>query len=233
VMILGYSPRFNRVRGSRRAAAGCRCSFEARTSDAAQERSWLKSRVRGAALGLAYRSCDRCLYIGTRSREHFERLGVPADRLVFSSILRGHGPPSTLEKLPAPGGATRCDRSSASPMIRLSLLYSGKLSHRKGVDLLVDAARLLPKNVRDRIVILLLGEGDRRAELHQQAAAIPPVPVIFAGFQNQTRLSRYYHAADMLVLPSRHSEPGDSSSTMRCTTACPVWCRTRSGVPLT
>jgi len=89
---------------------------------------------------------------------------------------------------------------------QIVLLYSGKLSHRKGVDLLVDAARLLPASVRDRIVILLLGEGDRRAELHKQAAETPAVRVIFAGFQNQTRLSRYYHAADMLVLPSRHSE---------------------------
>jgi glycosyltransferase involved in cell wall biosynthesis len=28
----------------------------------------------------------------------------------------------------------------------------------------------------------------------------------FAGFQNQTQLSPYYHAADLLVLPSRDSE---------------------------
>jgi glycosyltransferase involved in cell wall biosynthesis len=205
VMIVGYSPRFNRVAWFEARRSRLPVLFRGETSDAAQERSWLKSRVRGAALGLAYRSCDQCLYIGTRSREHFERLGVPADRLVFS--------PYCVDTAAFEAGET--DRARLRDPMRqelgltddqIVLLYSGKLSHRKGVDLLVDAARLLPESVRGRIVILLVGEGDRRAELHQQAAELPPVAVLFAGFQNQTRLSRYYHAADMLVLPSRHSE---------------------------
>jgi glycosyltransferase involved in cell wall biosynthesis len=34
----------------------------------------------------------------------------------------------------------------------------------------------------------------------------PAVTVRFAGFQNQHSLSRFYHAADMLVMPSRASE---------------------------
>ena len=38
------------------------------------------------------------------------------------------------------------------------------------------------------------------------AAREPAVEVKFAGFQNQTRLSPYFHAADLLVLPSRASE---------------------------
>jgi len=205
VMILGYSPRFNRVAWFEARRTGLPVLFRGETSDAAQERSWLKSRVRGAALGLAYRSCERCLYIGTRSREHFERLGVPADRLVFAPYCVDTAAFDTGEPARARWrDPMRQELGLADDQI--VLLYSGKLSHRKGVDLLVDAARLLPASVRDRIVILLLGEGDRRAELHKQAAETPAVRVIFAGFQNQTRLSRYYHAADMLVLPSRHSE---------------------------
>src|SRR5262245_22758868 len=34
----------------------------------------------------------------------------------------------------------------------------------------------------------------------------PRVEVRFLGFQNQTQLSRYYHAADLLALPSRQLE---------------------------
>src|SRR5215472_10359248 len=38
------------------------------------------------------------------------------------------------------------------------------------------------------------------------AAETPQVRVEFLGFQNQSALSPYYHAADLLVLPSIHSE---------------------------
>jgi glycosyltransferase involved in cell wall biosynthesis len=38
------------------------------------------------------------------------------------------------------------------------------------------------------------------------AATAPAVRAIFVGFQNQTQLSPFYHSADVMVLPSRHSE---------------------------
>ena len=45
-----------------------------------------------------------------------------------------------------------------------------------------------------------------KALISAAAADAPSVRVRFLGFQNQTRLSRYYHAADLLVLPSRWGE---------------------------
>jgi glycosyltransferase involved in cell wall biosynthesis len=88
----------------------------------------------------------------------------------------------------------------------LGVLFSGKLSHRKGVDLLVGAVRALPAAVRGRTVLLFLGDGDQREALAAQADAFPFVRTVFLGFQNQTHLSPYYHAADLLALPSRYSE---------------------------
>ena len=41
---------------------------------------WLRDR----ALRWLYRRCERLLYVGERSREHYRRLGCPADKLVFS-----------------------------------------------------------------------------------------------------------------------------------------------------
>jgi glycosyltransferase involved in cell wall biosynthesis len=205
VMIVGYSPRFNRVAWFEARRSRLPILFRGETSDAAVERSWLKSRMRSAALGLAYRSCDRCLYIGARSKQHFERLGVPPDRLVFS--------PYCVDTTPFEAGES--DRVRWRSRTReeygltgdhIVLLYSGKLSHRKGVDLIVDAARRLPAAIRDRIVIMLVGDGDRRKQLQEQAGQAPAVRLVFAGFQNQSRLSRYYHAADALILPSRRSE---------------------------
>ncbi|MGH9175176.1 MAG: glycosyltransferase, partial [Vicinamibacterales bacterium] len=43
-------------------------------------------------------------------------------------------------------------------------------------------------------------------DLARWAAASPKIRTTFLGFQNQRQLSRFYHAADLLVLPSRASE---------------------------
>jgi glycosyltransferase involved in cell wall biosynthesis len=85
------------------------------------------------------------------------------------------------------------------------LLYSGKLSARKGIDLLIPAVGLLPEPERARLVIALLGDGDLRPRMVDDAARAGVV-VRPLGFRNQGELSRFYHAADLLVLPSRASE---------------------------
>ena len=82
------------------------------------------------------------------------------------------------------------------------VLFSGKLSRGKGVDLLIDSVRRLPDGARSRVVLAFLGDGPLRRDLERQAADPPAVPAIFLGFQNQSQLSRFYHAADALVLPS-------------------------------
>jgi glycosyltransferase involved in cell wall biosynthesis len=205
VMVVGYGAGFNRSAWLEARRTGRPILFRAETSDDATARGWLKSGLRRAALSLAYRGCEQLLYIGERSRSHFARHGVSPDRLVFSpycvdtSSFRMDEPARAQLR-----EATRRQLGVADGAF--VLLHSGKLSHRKGVDVLVDATRQLPPALRERAVVLFVGDGDRRAELRAQADLAPAVPAIFAGFQNQTRLSPYYHAADLLVLPSRHSE---------------------------
>jgi glycosyltransferase involved in cell wall biosynthesis len=88
----------------------------------------------------------------------------------------------------------------------IAVLFSGKISWRKGPDVLVEAAKLLPAPLRAKICICFLGDGQMRSEVQRLAGIAPSVRVRVLGFQNQTRLSRYYHAADLLVLPSREGE---------------------------
>jgi glycosyltransferase involved in cell wall biosynthesis len=205
VMILGYSPRFNREAWHEARRTGQPILFRGETSDEAHTRGWLKSGLRRGALGLAYRSCDRLLYIGVRSREHFERLGLPADRLVFSPYCVETTPFEMDESARAQlRPQTRHALGIADD--RLVVLYSGKLSERKGVDVLIGALRALPTSLRAKATLLVVGNGDQRATLEAMAAESPAVSTTFAGFQNQTALSRFYHAADLFVLPSRHSE---------------------------
>ena len=107
-------------------------------------------------------------------------------------------------------------RAAMRPMMRQSLnlneeeivlLFSGKLSHRKGPDLILHAVKQLPSDVREKISVVFLGSGQLRNELERLAQEPPRVNVFFPGFQNQTQLSPFYHAADLLILPSRESEP--------------------------
>ena len=71
---------------------------------------------------------------------------------------------------------------------------------------MLRAAGLQPPEIRRRITVAFLGSGELQAELEQLAQGPPIIATRFLGFQNQTQLSPYYHAADLLVLPSLHSE---------------------------
>lgn len=87
------------------------------------------------------------------------------------------------------------------------ILYSGKLSRRKGVNLIGAAIRMLPSSLQSNLHVLFLGDGEMRDQLEREFLhQTPKIPASFPGFQNQTQLSRFYHAADLLVLPSRYGE---------------------------
>jgi len=205
VMIVGYSPKFNRDAWYEAWRTGKTILFRGETSDASDARGWLKSQGRRAALKLAYRSCARLLFIGRHSRDHFHRLGVQGDRLIFSPYCVDVTPFETDEAARARlRAAARRDLGVSDDQI--VVLFSGKLSRRKGVDLLMQAVKALPTADRERVVLAYLGDGALRSGLEAMAAQRATVRAIFLGFQNQRKLSRFYHAADLMSLPSRFNE---------------------------
>jgi len=205
VLVVGYSPRFHRHAWMAAWRSGARVIFRGETNDESRSRGWLTAQARSAALRVAYRSCARLLYIGQRSRQHFERLGVAAERMIFSPYCVDLTPFDTAEAARERWRAEAREAMRVAPGQRL-ILFSGKLSERKGVDLLVEAIRQLPASERDRHVVVCLGDGSLRGRLERLAAAAPQVELRILGFRNQRALSPVYHAADLLVLPSRRSE---------------------------
>lgn len=205
ILLLGYSPRFHQVAIWEARRFGCPLLFRGETTDHARSRSVLKSWLRDKALRPLYRSCARVLFVGQRSRAHFLRLGCPSEKMVFS--------PYCVDSSPFQCGET--DRERLRPVTRcemriadsdIAILFSGKISFRKGPDLLVDAIRSLPAELRQRLVLVFLGDGELREHLADAARMGPQVRTHFAGFKNQCELSAFYHAADLLVLPSRFDE---------------------------
>lgn len=179
--------------------------FRGETTDHAQQRSVFKAGLRDYLLRFIYRRCSKLLYIGQQSKDHFQRLGGSALQLVFA--------PYCIST--SPFQCNQADRDKLRQITRQSLnitdtqivlLFSGKLSTRKRPDMLLQAVKQLPPEIRNQIVVLFLGDGELRTVLKDLSHNSPAITTHFLGFQNQTQLSRYYHTADFLVLPSQNSE---------------------------
>jgi glycosyltransferase involved in cell wall biosynthesis len=205
VMVVGYSPRFHRQAFLTSWWAGYPILFRGETTDHANQRGALKTWARKRALRWLYQRCGRLLYVGRRSLEHFRGLDCSADKLVFS--------PYCVDTT-----SFRCDeaardrfRGAARSTFgiradRKVIVFSGKLSVRKGPDLLLRAIKRLPADTQSQLEVLFLGSGGLQDGLKTLARKAPATAVHFPGVQNQTQLRQYYHAADMLVLPSVRAE---------------------------
>jgi glycosyltransferase involved in cell wall biosynthesis len=206
VLLLGYSPRFHRQAFFQARRLGVPLLFRGETTDHARHRSRVRRFARDLFLRWFYRQFSALLYIGKRSFEHYRRLGCPEGKLIFSPYCVDTSAFQTEESdRHLLRDATRRELQLSSD--HLVVLFSGKLVPRKAPDLLLHAVKGLPTAARERMVVLFLGDGHLRESLDRLARTEPSVAVRFVGFQNQTQLSRYYHAADILVLPSRGFEP--------------------------
>lgn len=205
VMLMGYSPRFQRDAFLTAWRGGFPLLFRGETTDRAIARLRVKDHIRTLALRLFYARFAALLYVGSHSRAHFERLGVPASRL-FSSPYCVDTTPFRLDdasRITLRAG-TRAELNIGAH--ETVVLFSGKLVARKAPERLLRAAQKFAGAQNQNLVLLFVGDGELRADLTRQAHESPRVRTCFTGFQNQTQLSRFFHAADLFVLPSRESE---------------------------
>jgi glycosyltransferase involved in cell wall biosynthesis len=81
------------------------------------------------------------------------------------------------------------------PAGRPVVMFCGKLQpHKRPLDLIAAAGRLT-----EPVTLLFVGDGPLAGQV---AAALAPGAGAVTGFVNQAELPAYYHAADILVLPS-------------------------------
>lgn len=205
VLLVGYYPRFYQEAFWHIWRAGYPLLFRAETTDHAGGRSLFKRLGRDVMLRWFYRRCSALLYIGHRSYQHYQRLLNESTSLFFSPYC------VDTESF----RATETDRVALRAVTRQSLdvreheraiLFAGKLVSKKAPELLLKAVKQLPLEERKRTIVLFLGDGPRRVHLRHMADEAPRVEVRFIGFCNQRELSPFYHAADLLVLPSRIGE---------------------------
>jgi glycosyltransferase involved in cell wall biosynthesis len=86
------------------------------------------------------------------------------------------------------------------------ILFASKLQYRKHADHLVEAYKRLIARSGVRPYLVIVGDGEARAELERTAAGLDDVR--FCGFRNQSELPRFFDLATVFVLPARHEPWG-------------------------
>jgi glycosyltransferase involved in cell wall biosynthesis len=147
--------------------------------------------------------CDGFLAIGTLNRQYYQSNGIKDEKL----FLLPYAVDNAFFQEKTRRAAERRDElrrhlglTEDWPVI----LFAGKLMERKrAADLWEAYRRLSPDGVAPPpAYLLLVGDGDRRRALQQQAKQTGWQTVKFPGFINQQELPRYYDLCDVFVLPS-------------------------------
>lgn len=103
-----------------------------------------------------------------------------------------------LPDVPPMSARSAARRALSIPDQAWVVTFVGRLSPEKGVETLVDVARLTLSRTTD-IVFLVVGDGAMRADIEGLARLFAD-RVFFVGAQQET--SAFYQASDLLLLPS-------------------------------
>jgi len=80
----------------------------------------------------------------------------------------------------------------------LVFLYVGRVSPEKDLDILIDAYRQVYNKYRDKIVLIITGEGPYLDKCKNNF----PKDTIFTGFKKGKELAQIYASSDIFVFPS-------------------------------
>lgn len=139
--------------------------------------------------GVAY-SCDA-------NRHYYEHYGITKKRLVFVPCAVDN---KFFEQQGHALDRQQCRRDLGVPEDACVLIFVGSLSSRKRIHDLIQACQRLSKEMNT--FLLLVGDGPLYTELQRYCSERELSYVRFLGFQNQTRLPKYYKAADVIVVAS-------------------------------
>jgi len=94
------------------------------------------------------------------------------------------------------------------PTKKRLVMFAGKLAYFKGVDVLLEAARLYEGAHPGEIVTVIAGEGELSGSLKKQAEDYMLKDVHFLGSLDISQLRALYSTADVCVVPSRREPFG-------------------------
>lgn len=163
-----------------------------------------KLALKRVVLTFLFRRVSAFLYIGQENRKFYLHYGVPETKLFFAPYAVDDERFLREAKMHR-GKRDEFRRDLGIPGDAITFLFVGKLIEKKRpFDLLraFERAVSIVSRAHKKIALVFVGDGALRKTLEQYAHAHHMRNVQFAGFKNQTELSRYYAAVDAFVLPS-------------------------------
>lgn len=162
-----------------------------------QPRAVWRRVVKAPVAGAAIRGAKAFLPTGTPQMDYLARRGGSRD----SMFLFPNAP--DLEKIASECATLEPQRQTLRRELSLTgsptFLYLGRLVGFKGVDVLINAFRVVRSKATDAS-LLIAGDGPMRSELEALATGIGGVT--FLGAYDPSRLSQLCVASDVFVLPS-------------------------------
>jgi glycosyltransferase involved in cell wall biosynthesis len=130
------------------------------------------------------------LAVGTRNAAFYRKYGAPLVTFAPYSVDNRR-----FAQDPPEHGHDLLSRLGMPPAGRTVIMFCGKLQpYKRPLDLVAAVARL-PREV----TLLMVGDGPLAGSVR---VGLRPGQGVVTGFVNQAELPSYYHAADILVLPS-------------------------------
>jgi len=171
-------------------------------NDCVHDRGHLKDLVRYRMLAFLYRRVSAFLAIGSLSKDHYlKHAGRPENIYWSPYCVDNEFFRSRAEKLPS---KAELKKALGFKEDQIVALFCGKLIAKKAPLLLAEALHKLRH--KGRISLLVVGDGVLRREMEESVSRSGIEGFLFAGFQNQSELPRYYKAADFMILPSAFGE---------------------------
>lgn len=169
-----------------------------------EQATGLRLRLKRLILPRVLRRCDVVLPWGTRGREYYRVYGVNADRIIILPPDPDYDRVINISRQAIEAARQRyrlsCDRRR--------LLYVGRLSQEKRVDLLLSAFAQIADE-RPNWDVLIVGDGPLRARLESQVPEALRPRVTWAGaITTPQDLAPMYHLGHIFVLPSDYEPWG-------------------------
>ena len=141
-----------------------------------------------------YRHADACVAYGSHVKEYLVSLGVDESRV----FIAWNTADNEVYSRPVSDSDSAALKESLGITSRKVVLFVGRLEPEKGLDILLRAV----SRFETKPAVLVIGRGSQKETLSAFCQSHQLDSVAFLDYVPNTELYRYYHIADVVVVPS-------------------------------